>query len=169
MDRTISDLSAVDRRIGAELRRATTGRPGGAETAHLAAESMAPFFVLLVGAMIAVPATRRTGGLMLVAGGGASLLARSLRDRLARPRPGPRAEGGMPSRHAAAATAISAVLGAAGSALAPIAWIATALGGGARIASGHHEPADILAGAGLGATVGAAVSLLAGVLVGWRR
>jgi hypothetical protein len=67
----------------------------------------------------------------------------------------------MPSRHAAAAVAIASSVGrhnaAAGRALAG----ATALGLLGRVASGDHDPADILAGGALGRLAAVAVAAAA--------
>ncbi|MGD9571198.1 MAG: phosphatase PAP2 family protein [Thermoleophilia bacterium] len=154
-------LLRLDRRLGAGVRRAAAATPGAQATATALAETMSPAFRIVVGALIVVPATRATGVRALAAGAGASLVARALRDRLGRPRPGARTEGGFPSRHAAASAAIAATVGAglprAGGAL----TAAAAAGLLARVATAEHEPADILAGVALGLATAAALERLA--------
>ncbi len=75
----------------------------------------------------------------------------------------------MPSRHAAAAAAIATTLTARGSLLASPAWAGAAVGGGARVLTGDHEPGDIAAGTVLGAVVAVVLTRAVGLLVGWRR
>ena len=105
--------------------------------------------------MVLNPRTRAAGLRALVAGVAAALLARAARDRIGRRRPGARAEGGFPSRHAAAAAAIAHAVartpgsGAAGALL----GVAAVAGVTGRVASAEHEPADIAAGALLGVAV----------------
>ena len=90
---------------------------------------------------------------MLLAGGGAAVLARGLRDGIGRPRPGAREEGGFPSRHAAAAAAITAMALSRKPALGLLLGGVAVVGLTARVASAEHEPADIAAGALLGLAV----------------
>jgi undecaprenyl-diphosphatase len=90
---------------------------------------------------------------MLVAGAAAATTARLLRDGIGRERPGQRDDGGFPSRHAAAATAISLAAGARQPVLGLGLGIVALVGSVGRIASAEHEPADIIAGAALGALV----------------
>jgi undecaprenyl-diphosphatase len=143
-------LTRMDRRAGARLRRAADTLPGGREAAAMAAAVMSPAFRVAVAVMIARRGSRRAGLEALAAGVAAATAARLLRDRLARRRPGPRAEGGFPSRHAAAAAAIAETAGrhhpALGRALAAVAGVGMV----ARVASAEHEPADVAAGAALG-------------------
>lgn len=142
-------VAHIDRQAGAALRRraeATGVRP----LAVGASEALAPVFQITVAAMIVVPTTRRAGVEALVSGALAATGAKLMRDRVDRRRPGPRSEGGFPSRHAAAAVAIARSAhrsgGPAGVALGLI-----ALGGLAgRVLSAAHEPADIAGGALMG-------------------
>jgi membrane-associated phospholipid phosphatase len=152
----------MDRRAGARARAAVAALPGGPAVAAVAAGALSPVFRLVVAAMIARRRSRRAGLEALAAGVTAGVAARILRDRLARRRPGPRAEGGFPSRHGAAAAAIAWTVGRpdrrAGRALAA----AAAVGLAARVASAHHDPADILCGAALGLAAGRALEGLVG-------
>jgi membrane-associated phospholipid phosphatase len=161
-------LSALDRRTGAAVRTAAGRVPGGPALAAVAAAALAPAFRLAVAALILRRRSRAAGLEALSAGAVAATLARELRDRLGRPRPGPRGGGGLPSRHAAAALAIARSVRRhdrrAGAALA----LAAAVGLTGRVVARHHDPADILAGALLGAASGAAVGRTAR-LVGARR
>ena len=97
--------------------------------------------------LLLTPGRRRAGARALAAAALASLAALALRDRLGRRRPGPRPEGGFPSRHAAAATAIACAVGRDDPAAARVLAAAAALGLAARVATGDHEPADIACGA----------------------
>ena len=100
-------MTRIDRRAGTSLRRAVAALPGGRRAARLAAGALSPAFRVTVAVMIVRTPSRRAGLEALAASVGAATVARLLRDRLARRRPGPRAEGAFPSRHAAAATAIA--------------------------------------------------------------
>jgi membrane-associated phospholipid phosphatase len=143
-------LTRLDRRAGAALRRVVGSVPGGPRAARLAAGALSPGFRLVVALLIARRATRRAGLEALAAGVAAALAARGLRDRLGRRRPGRRLEGGFPSRHAAAATAIARAAGRREPALGDALALAAVLGLLARVADAEHEPADILAGAAVG-------------------
>jgi membrane-associated phospholipid phosphatase len=143
-------LTRLDRRAGAALRRVVGTVPGGPGAARVAAGALSPGFRLLVALLIARRATRRTGLEALAAGVAAALAARALRDRLGRRRPGLRPEGGFPSRHAAAATAIARAAGRREPALGRALALAAVVGLVARVADAEHEPGDILAGAALG-------------------
>jgi undecaprenyl-diphosphatase len=122
------------------------------------ARTLSPAFRALVAVMVLVPRTRATGTRAGIAAVAAALLARGLRDSIGRRRPGDRAEGGFPSRHAAAAVAIAHTAGRRdprlGAALGAVA-LAGLVG---RVACAEHEPGDILAGAALGVAVGEAVT-----------
>ncbi len=146
----MGSLTLIDRRAGARVRGAVAALPGGRRAAAVAAATMSPAFRLTVAVMIARPASRRAGLEALAAGVGAATAARVLRDRVARRRPGPRAEGGFPSRHAAAATAIAGAAARHHRGLGRVLAAAAAVGLLARVASADHEPADIAAGAALG-------------------
>ena len=143
-------LSQLDRRLGAAIRRAIEAVPHGARVSTLVAATMSPAFRVAVALMVADRAHRRSGLESLGAAVGAAITARLLRDRLGRRRPGSREEGGFPSRHAAAATAIAATVSRRHRRLGRSLTIAAALGMAARIATAEHDPADIAAGAALG-------------------
>lgn len=143
-------LTRIDRHAGAALRSAVAALPGGPSAAGLAAGTLSPAFRVLVAAMIARAPSRRMGLEALGAGVGAAMAARLLRDRLGRRRPGARADGGFPSRHAAAAAAIAAAAGRRDPSLGRALAVAAAVGLIARVASAEHDPADIAAGVLLG-------------------
>ena len=155
-------LSRIDRRLGARIRRAVAGVPGGPPAAEALASGLSPAFRLVVAGLVARRAHRASGLRALAAGVGAATAARLLRDRLGRRRPGPRAEGGFPSRHAAAATAIAVTVIGRERGLGRLLLGAAALGGVARVATAEHEPADIVAGAALGILASGAVRRIAG-------
>lgn len=111
---------------------------------------MSPAFRIAVAALILRPSSRRAGIEALAAGVGAALAARALRDRLGRPRPGERTEGGFPSRHAAASAAIAGAVARRDRRLGGALALAAGLGGVARVATAEHEPGDIAAGVALG-------------------
>lgn len=115
---------------------------------------MSPFFQLAVGAAIADRGSRATGIRMLIAGAGAATAALALRDGIGRRRPNERDDGSFPSRHAAAAAAISVAAGARRPVLGLGLAVAALVGSLGRIASAEHEPADIVAGIALGALAG---------------
>jgi membrane-associated phospholipid phosphatase len=155
-------LTRIDRRAGAGLRRAIAALPGGREAARLAAGALSPAFRVAVAVMIARAGSRRAGLEALAASVGAATAARLLRDRLARRRPGRRNDGGFPSRHAAAATAIARAAARHHAGLGRALAAAAALGLVARVASAEHDPADIAAGAALGLAVDRTVERLLG-------
>jgi membrane-associated phospholipid phosphatase len=165
----IARLTRADRRLGAAIRAAAPPDVPAGRAAAAAAAVMSPAFRVLVGVLCIRRGTRRTGLRALVAAVLAATAARVLRDALGRPRPGPRREGGFPSRHAAASAAIAEAVArdmpAAGAALRAAALI----GGFARVADGHHEPADIAAGGALGAAMAAGVSRAADRMTRGRR
>ncbi len=127
--------------------------PAGPQAASAIASGMSPGFRIAVGLLVAGRARRASGLRALAAGVGAALAARWLRDRLGRRRPGPRREGGFPSRHAAAATAIAATVAPREAGIGRLLWSGVVLGGIARVATAEHEPADILAGGATGLVV----------------
>lgn len=156
MTRLARRLSAVDRALGVAARAAAGRHPAAARRLALAAETMSPAFRITVAVLCARRRTRRAGVRALAAGTAAALIARAARDRIGRARPGPRREGGFPSRHAAAAAAITAAVAddrPLGAALAAVAGVGLT----GRVTSGHHEPADIAAGVLLGTATGLAV------------
>lgn len=124
------------------------------------ARVMAPAFRGLVVVMIARRRTRRAGIAALAASLVAADVARRARDAIGRPRPGLRAEGGMPSRHAAAGTAITVAVSRRHPAMAAPLWAANAVGLAGRVHTGEHHAADILAGAALGGVVARLVSAI---------
>jgi membrane-associated phospholipid phosphatase len=151
----IRTLARFDRRAGDTLRLQVGRSAIALRVATVAARVMSPGFRALVALLIANRATRAAGLRALVASASAALIARVLRDRLARRRPGPRLEAGFPSRHSAAAAAIACAVAPAsapaGRALAGLA----AVGMAARVATAEHEPADVVVGAILGGAIGA--------------
>lgn len=146
-------IARLDRRLGAAIRRSAGRHRGGARVARGVARALGPAFRLLVAGLLASRGGRQAGAEALVAAALAALAARGLRDALARPRPGPRADGGFPSRHAAAAVAIAVATGRRHRRLGAALGGAAALGLAGRVAAGEHEPGDIAAGAALGAAV----------------
>jgi len=149
-----SDMPAVlnryDRELGKTLRTHLSASPSLAHVLASAARALSPVFRILVAILILWRPTRMRGLRALAAAVIAALLAKRLRDEIARPRPGMRTEGGLPSRHAAAAVAIASVVAdrhrGAGLPLA----IITAVGLIGRISTGEHDPGDVIAGALLG-------------------
>lgn len=165
----MSLLGEIDRRAGARVREAVAARPGGPAGARGVAGVLAPGFRALVALLLLLPGRRRVGLEALAASGLASAAALLLRDRLGRRRPGPRLEGGFPSRHAAAAAAIARAVGRderpVGRALLAVA----AVGLAARVASGDHEPADIACGVALGWCADRLVERVSAEVDGRRR
>lgn len=142
-----------DRALGRRLRDRIGRHRMLARAVRPAAGLMSPLFQVAVAAAIVDRRSRVTGLRMLLAGAAAAGLARVLRDRIGRTRPGERPEGGFPSRHAAAATAISATALARRPMLGLGLTAAAGVGSLARIASADHDPFDVVAGAALGLTV----------------
>jgi undecaprenyl-diphosphatase len=154
-------LSTLDRSLGRAVRRAARAVPGGLGAAQMVASAMSPAFRLAVAAMIARPGTRGVGLRCLGAGVAAGVVARLLRDRLSRPRPGHRPEGGFPSRHAAAAVAIALAASRGEPRIGRALVLGAALGLTARVAAAEHDPADIVAGVALGVASARAVEIAA--------
>lgn len=154
-------LSSIDRRAGRVLRSAAGRAPGASRAAKISADAMSPAFRLVVASLIAHPARRREGFEALAAGVIAARAARAARDRLGRPRPGPRSDAGFPSRHAAAAAAIAHSVGRHHPHAGAILTAAVVVGLTGRAVTGQHDPADLAAGALLGAGVGLAVAAAA--------
>lgn len=148
--------------MGRALRRELARHPAAAEAADRAGRVMAPAFRGLVVALIAVPRTRRTGITAGAAAVAAAGVARVLRDRIGRPRPGVRTEGGFPSRHAAAATAIARATGRDHPFAGAVLLGAAAVGMVGRVQTRDHDPADLAAGAATGWIVAAVVTRAAG-------
>src|SRR5271157_826280 len=154
-------IDRFDRELGACLRECVADRSRLARTLALAADAMAPVYRLVVLVLILWRPTRGRGLRALVAAVAAALIAKRIRDGVARPRPGLRSGGGLPSRHAAAAVAIAGIVAQRRRALAlPMAAI-TAVGLMGRISSGDHDPVDVVAGAVLGGVVARVVGELA--------
>lgn len=149
----MTQFGSFDRQLGQRVRDAVSALPGGVAVSRIASESLAPAFEAMVAVLLVRSSVRRAGLEALVAGAGASLAARFARDAIARPRPGPRAEGGFPSRHAAAAVAIACAVARRHPTLRPVLVGAAAAGLCGRVAIGHHDPGDVVAGAALGWTV----------------
>jgi membrane-associated phospholipid phosphatase len=154
-------LSALDRRAGRLVRSIASRDPRSRRAAQISADVMSPAFRLVVASLIALPGRRREGLEALAAAALASQLARAIRDRLGRPRPGLRAGGGFPSRHAAAAAAIARSVGRHHPRAGVVLGAAAGVGLLGRAVTGQHDPADLVAGALLGAGVGIAVAAVA--------
>lgn len=157
-------LAAVDRRLGQAMRARIGAHPAVDRAARIAAAGLAPAFEGMVAALVAERPTRAAG---LRAGSAAvcgALVAKGLRDAIGRPRPGERAEGGFPSRHAAAATAIVRSIGRSNRHVGRALGVVAAIGLVGRIATGEHDPADIVAGAAVGGATEWAVAALSGQL-----
>lgn len=122
---------------------------------------MAPAFRGLVVALIAWPRTRRTGITAGAAAVAAAGIARVLRDRIGRRRPGTRAEAGFPSRHAAAATAIARAVARDHPVGGAVLVAGAAAGMVGRVETRDHDPADLAAGAATGWIVAAVVTRVA--------
>ncbi len=153
-------LLRLDRRLGAAIRHGAGRLPGAPALAGRLAGGMSPAFRVTVGALMLHPATRPAGVRALAAGAGASLAARVLRDRLGRRRPGARADGGLPSRHAAAAVAIARAVARRDRRIGVLLGGAACAGLVARVVVAEHDPADIAAGAALGAVTAAVLERL---------
>lgn len=151
-------LSAADRRLGRAVREHVGRRPQVERAARASSSLLAPVFELLIVALVAERSTRGTGlraGASAVVGAAG---AKALRDMIGRPRPGTRSEGGFPSRHAAAASAIARSVGYANRRAGRLVSVAAALGLIGRVVSADHDPADILAGVIVGRTAAGAVN-----------
>lgn len=148
-----SAVLAADRRAGREVRARVGALPAGHESARLAADAMAPAFQALVLGLLLLPGSRLLAVRAAAAGATAGLVARVARDAIDRPRPGGRADGGFPSRHAASSTAIAMVVARDRPVLGAAARAVAVVGMAARVAAADHEPLDIVAGAGVGAAV----------------
>ena len=165
--RLAETFDTFDRRLGKRLRLSIDGMRL-APVASAAAVTIGPAFRGLVAAWLLRGTHRRLGIESAVAATTAAQIARLLRDRIGRTRPGPRTDGGFPSRHAAAAIAIASsarrhdhhgrTLGAV-----------AAIGLLGRVANGSHEPLDIVAGGTLGHFVERAVAAAARRAVNVRR
>ena len=164
-------LARADRRLGRAVREWSDGRPAVRSLAVAAARALSPAFRGLVALLCLRRRTRGTGLSLLAGAAGASLLARAARDRLDRRRPGARPEGGFPSRHAAAATAIAMIAGRRRPGLGIALGAAAAAGLAGRVVSADHEPADVVAGAALGAAVALAARPVRAVAFprAWRK
>lgn len=146
-------LERYDRELGDAVRDSVGARRRLAELFAIAAEVMSPAYRVLVLSLILWRPTRARGVQALAGAVVAALIAKRLRDEIARPRPGTRTEGGLPSRHAAAAVAIAVILAERRKGLGLPMAVVTAIGLMGRITTGDHDPADIISGALLGGTV----------------
>lgn len=162
-------FNRYDRKLGAALRAHVNARPSVARALAGAAQAMSPAYRVLVAIMIVWRPTRMRGVRALIAAVIAALLAKRLRDGIARPRPGDRTDGAMPSRHAAAAVAIASVLADRRRGVGPPLAIVTALGLVGRISTGDHDPADLVAGALIGRGVAGLVVRVAAPRAPRRR
>jgi membrane-associated phospholipid phosphatase len=151
-------LDRLDRRLGAAARLRLRRVPGGRAGAWLAANALGPSFRTLVAWLLLTAGRRRTGVEALAGSAAASWGARWLRERLGRPRPGARPEGGLPSRHAAAAVAIARAVGRGDRRAGRALGAAAALGLAGRVGCAEHDPADVLAGAAFGWAVAGLVA-----------
>lgn len=132
--------------------------------ASAVAGALAPAFQGLVSVLVLSPCTRSTGARAAIAGGVAAGLARVARDAIRRRRPGLRTDCGLPSRHSAAATAITITIARDRPLIGAAAGLATTAGLIARVASADHDPLDIVTGIALGWAVARATRRR-----GWRR
>lgn len=151
-------LTAADRRVGRLVRRHAAAHPGIDRVARTSSVLLAPAFEGLVAALVAGRATRPSGlraGAAAVAG---ATVAKALRDAIDRPRPGPRHDGGFPSRHAAAASAIVRSVGRSNRPAGRVLLLVATAGLVGRIVTSDHDPADIVAGVVVGAAVEAIVN-----------
>jgi membrane-associated phospholipid phosphatase len=156
----------MDRALGRQVRDGAA-RVGVAEPLRFAGRALAPAFRGMLVVLVWRRRTRSTAIEAILASLLAAGVARMLRDAIGRPRPGPREDGGFPSRHAAAAAAIAAST-AGRSVGVPIIGAAAVTGLFGRVVSGEHDPADIGAGVALGVAASAICRTVARV-VGARR
>jgi membrane-associated phospholipid phosphatase len=146
----VDESSSFDRRLGQAIRTRVGALPGGTAAGRLAGDALAPMFEGVVVGMLVRPVLRASGVEAGTSAVVAASVARLARDWIARPRPGGRADGGLPSRHAAAAVAIARGVGRRHPRLRPWLTIAAAAGLVGRVISADHDPADIAAGAAVG-------------------
>lgn len=143
-------IDSFDRRLGQLMRERVAAMPLLERTARDVSVALAPMFTGLVCALLV---RRRRAGIEAAAGAlGAATAARALRDVIGRPRPGAREGGGFPSRHAAAAVAITQAVRRRHPVLGGAVGIAATAALMGRIVDGQHDPGDIVAGAALGWT-----------------
>lgn len=143
-------LTTLDRSLGDGMRARIGSAPVAGPVARVASVLLAPAFELLVVAMITEPSTRSAGVRAGAAAAAGASAARGMRDAIGRPRPGARGDAGFPSRHAAAAAAIvGSIRRSHPPAAGGLAAIA-ALGLVGRVITADHDPADIVAGVGVG-------------------
>ncbi len=167
--RLTARAASLDRAAGRAVREVLARHPTLARTAAGASTTMSPAFRVLVGVLIARRRTRRAGLHALASSVAAALTARELRDRIGRPRPGPRTEGGLPSRHAAAAVAIAKAVQRHHPLLGGALWPLVALGLVGRVQTGNHDPADVAAGAITGIAVDGVLARIGRPLLSPRR
>ncbi len=151
-------INRLDRELGARMRGRVARRGRFARTLAVAGGVMSPLYRIMVLALILWRPTRMRGIRALIGAVAAAMIARRMRDGIARPRPGVRAEGGLPSRHAAAAVAIAGIVAERRRRLSLPMAVITAIGLSGRISTGDHDPADVVAGAVLGGVVARVVA-----------
>jgi membrane-associated phospholipid phosphatase len=157
--RSVSDvLSRRDRQAGAALRRTVARSPALVRAARIIAGAMSPGFRTVVVGLVATRRTRGTGLVALAASVASALIAKVLRDRLGRARPGARTEAGFPSRHSAASVAIAVVVSERHPMAGQVLGVAAIVGMAARVATAEHEPGDVLCGAAVGGAVATAIA-----------
>jgi membrane-associated phospholipid phosphatase len=160
----VAGVASIDRELGARVRIAAGRVPGARRLGAVAGDGLAPAFQALVVGLLLRPGGRRAGLEALAAAGAASTIARAARDALGRPRPGPRADGGFPSRHAAAAVAIARAVGRRHPSLRPWLAVVATVGLAGRVVAAEHDPADLLAGAVIGWSVDGIVHRVGGIV-----
>jgi len=151
-------INRLDRELGARMRGRVARRGRIARTLAVAGGTMSPLYRIMILALILWRPTRMRGIRALIGAVAAAMIARRMRDGIARPRPGGRAEGGLPSRHAAAAVAIAGIVAERRRRLGLPMAVITAIGLSGRISTGDHDPADVVAGAVLGGVVARVVA-----------
>lgn len=162
-------LAAADRRLGRAVRERIARRPQLDRAARVSGSVLAPAFELVIVALVAERPTRAAG---LRAGASAVLgaaAAKALRDVFGRPRPGERSDGGFPSRHAAAASAIARSVAHSNRYAGRVLGAAAAIGLIGRVVSAEHDPADIVAGVIVGCAAAGTVSAVGDRAVATRR
>ena len=153
-------LDRLDRALGARLRDRLARRSRAARALAIGGDALSPLYRVVVVVLILWRPTRARGVRALVSAVCAAVIAKRMREAIARPRPGLRAGGGLPSRHAAAAVAVTGIIAQRRRGLGLPTAAITAIGLVGRVSSGDHEPADILAGAVLGGLVASVVGRL---------
>lgn len=143
--------------------------PDAAGAARVAARAMSPAFRALVAALVVAPPTRWVGLRALASSVAAAHVAGALRRRIGRRRPGPRREGGLPSKHAAASVAIARSVTTVRPGAGVVLWPVVVVGLAGRVLPRDHDPADLVAGAATGWAVARAVGAIARIALPDRR